>query len=71
MGKGYCCILNQRFIYLKVSKTLSTVWLVPYPCTQTLTTDSPSLELIIFKGRLLSVIVTDCSPLVAFIIYNK
>lgn len=65
------CILNQRFIYLKVSKTLSTVWSVPYACTQTWTTDSPSLGLIIFKGRLLSVIITNCSPPVALIKYNK
>lgn len=70
-GKRLFCILNQRFIYLKVSKTLSTVWSVPYACTQTWTTDCPSLGLIIFKGRLLSVIITDCSPPVALIKYNK
>lgn len=70
-GKRLFCILNQRFIYLKVSKTLSTVWSVPYACTQTWTTDCPSLGLIIFKGRLLSVIITDCSPPVALIKSNK
>ena len=70
MGKGYCCLLNQWFIYLKVSNTLRRlrmVWSAPYVCTQTWTTDSPSFGLIILKWRLLSVIVTDCSLLIAFI----